>query len=600
MTALSSSLPDTNPSMVEMTLRPFKLLSMLVLSMTNPSAAFHVSLARFFPRVAVDAPEASVWRQRGSGSAPQMQVDNMDDQIHRTKMEWFTGEEEGAVKEKYRYAGVLLREGRRKEEDKLQAETLLRDLLRIGAKDLMDFYLLDVFDIKRMLGDSLVPYGDLDEAERLLQEALSARINTANFDDVSVAIQTLQAREALGLEDSSGSNDNDLIDESRVAATEIDQFMRQFQEPEERKKVAERNRWGVKNRVEGPWGYYEGLGYEESKDESTFQGYLEKLREDIRIVLKLQYDLAEIEFARDNMELAKSVHLEVFTERCKAFGNTDPDTLVSAQTLARVLERKGLQEQAELLYKRFASLTQEVQEKEYEEKLNAAVDGRKDINIASHLQLDVDQDGESSDVRFVFVDEPQCIGCTHCASVAKNTFFMEEEAGRARVYGQGQDDQETLEDAIACCPVNCISYVDLEDLIVLETEREQEVGLDEYSLLGGRRNSFSRSKLFTTGAYTKQCCGNCPTNGCKDCPMFGVGENPSYKRKLAEREAKKAKKMAEAAKIAAQSMPLIFEAEPEEEDLVIGDEEVASEVDLGFAAWAKRQNDENDDGIQWQ
>lgn len=35
-----------------------------------------------------------------------------------------------------------------------------------------------------------------------------------------------------------------------------------------------------------------------------------------------------------------------------------------------------------------------------------------------------------------FVDEHQCIGCYNCAMIARNTFFMEDEHGRARVFRQ--------------------------------------------------------------------------------------------------------------------------------------------------------------------
>lgn len=36
----------------------------------------------------------------------------------------------------------------------------------------------------------------------------------------------------------------------------------------------------------------------------------------------------------------------------------------------------------------------------------------------------------------VYVDEPTCIGCKHCSHVARNTFFIEEHYGRARVFRQ--------------------------------------------------------------------------------------------------------------------------------------------------------------------
>ena len=77
----------------------------------------------------------------------------------------------------------------------------------------------------------------------------------------------------------------------------------------------------------------------------------------------------------------------------------------------------------------------------------------KDPNIASHLQLDLDENGQPKQLRFVYVDEAECIGCTYCADVARNTFMMHPDAGRARAYAQGQDDPEVIMEAIECCPV---------------------------------------------------------------------------------------------------------------------------------------------------
>ena len=93
---------------------------------------------------------------------------------------------------------------------------------------------------------------------------------------------------------------------------------------------------------------------------------------------------------------------------------------------------------------------------------------RKDI--PSHMQLDLDDDGNPTQLRFAYVDEAECIGYTYCAGVARNTFYMNEDAGRARVFAQGQDDPDVVMEAIECCPVNCISFVDLEDLVILETD----------------------------------------------------------------------------------------------------------------------------------
>jgi ferredoxin len=34
------------------------------------------------------------------------------------------------------------------------------------------------------------------------------------------------------------------------------------------------------------------------------------------------------------------------------------------------------------------------------------------------------------------VDEIECIGCMYCAQIARNTFFIEDDAGRARAFAR--------------------------------------------------------------------------------------------------------------------------------------------------------------------
>ena len=64
----------------------------------------------------------------------------------------------------------------------------------------------------------------------------------------------------------------------------------------------------------------------------------------------------------------------------------------------------------------------------------------------------------------VWVDERKCIGCTYCGSVATNTFTMEPDQGRARVFRQDGDSLELIQEAIDTCPVDCIEWVDFEQL----------------------------------------------------------------------------------------------------------------------------------------
>ena len=74
----------------------------------------------------------------------------------------------------------------------------------------------------------------------------------------------------------------------------------------------------------------------------------------------------------------------------------------------------------------------------------------------------------------IYVDEPACIGCRHCSHVARNTFFIEPEYGRARVVRQDGDSLDTIEEAIDTCPVNCIQWVDYTELKRLESERRYQ------------------------------------------------------------------------------------------------------------------------------
>ena len=76
----------------------------------------------------------------------------------------------------------------------------------------------------------------------------------------------------------------------------------------------------------------------------------------------------------------------------------------------------------------------------------------------------------------VYVDEVACIGCTHCAHVARSTFYIEPEHGRARAIRQDGDQEAVIQEAIDTCPVNCIHWVDFTRLKQLERDRQfQEI-----------------------------------------------------------------------------------------------------------------------------
>jgi ferredoxin len=75
----------------------------------------------------------------------------------------------------------------------------------------------------------------------------------------------------------------------------------------------------------------------------------------------------------------------------------------------------------------------------------------------------------------VYVDEITCIGCKHCAHVARNTFYIEADYGRSRVVRQDGDGEDLIQEAIDTCPVDCIHWVDYTDLRKLEEERKYQV-----------------------------------------------------------------------------------------------------------------------------
>jgi ferredoxin len=116
-----------------------------------------------------------------------------------------------------------------------------------------------------------------------------------------------------------------------------------------------------------------------------------------------------------------------------------------------------------------------------------------------------------------------------------------------RVFQQWGDDDETIAVAIETCPVDCIHYVPYDELVRLEIERRDQninfkarlVSQAEYGGVGGS-HMVGGAAGFTApqkiSGNLKSRCNNCPSRGCRDCPMFGVGKNPEYERKERERK----------------------------------------------------------------
>ena len=75
----------------------------------------------------------------------------------------------------------------------------------------------------------------------------------------------------------------------------------------------------------------------------------------------------------------------------------------------------------------------------------------------------------------VWVDESRCIGCRYCAHVATNTFIVDEDFGRSRAVRQDGDSLDTIQEAIDTCPVDCIHWVNFEELDDLEKSLNREM-----------------------------------------------------------------------------------------------------------------------------
>ena len=75
----------------------------------------------------------------------------------------------------------------------------------------------------------------------------------------------------------------------------------------------------------------------------------------------------------------------------------------------------------------------------------------------------------------IWVDESNCIGCQYCVHVANNTFVVDEELGRARVIRQNGDTLETVQEAMDTCPVDCMHWVEFEDLERLDASLNREM-----------------------------------------------------------------------------------------------------------------------------
>ena len=117
------------------------------------------------------------------------------------------------------------------------------------------------------------------------------------------------------------------------------------------------------------------------------------------------------------------------------------------------------------------------------------VPSQEDVTTRSHLEPELggvwrdapDRSGLEPELggvlrqKGVYVDEVTCIGCKHCAHVARNTFYIEPEYGRSRVIRQDGDAEEIIQEAVDTCPVDCIHWLDYSEVKRMEQERQYQV-----------------------------------------------------------------------------------------------------------------------------
>ncbi|GAQ87239.1 hypothetical protein KFL_003400120 [Klebsormidium nitens] len=113
--------------------------------------------------------------------------------------------------------------------------------------------------------------------------------------------------------------------------------------------------------------------------------------------------------------------------------------------------------------------------------------------------------GHPDEQQAVFVDETSCVGCLNCALIASETFAIENKYGRARCLRQWANDERTISDAIASCPVSCIHLVERQKLPALEYVMAQlprhGVGVEVHSGGGLKRGNvdvFQATERFLT------------------------------------------------------------------------------------------------------
>lgn len=97
-----------------------------------------------------------------------------------------------------------------------------------------------------------------------------------------------------------------------------------------------------------------------------------------------------------------------------------------------------------------------------------------------------------------FVDEFTCIGCKNCANTAPDTFEIEDEYGRARVFCQ-LGDVRAAQEAIDTCPVDCIHWVTAAQLTLLEDEMRRVERVNVGLMMAGQ--GYSSPDVFAQASW---------------------------------------------------------------------------------------------------
>jgi ferredoxin len=68
----------------------------------------------------------------------------------------------------------------------------------------------------------------------------------------------------------------------------------------------------------------------------------------------------------------------------------------------------------------------------------------------------------SSKKKGAYVDPVTCIGCTLCTQICPNVYEMQDD-GKSKATNPTNDTEEKIQESIEACPVDAISWKDVEE-----------------------------------------------------------------------------------------------------------------------------------------